>query len=162
VPLAEIIARNDKVAVGVAGALAYTTGYELKFIVLLTRKAARDLDPFDYRHRRSQGDGELPPEMLRLGIEYADGRKSTNTNLRWPEFDEDEADESKPTMIEHAGGGGEREWRQSFWCWPLPSPGPFQLVCEWPSMDISLTRHEVDARPILDAVERAQEIFPSE
>jgi hypothetical protein len=118
-----------------------------------------DLDPFDYRPR--QMGGELPPEMLRLGTEYAHGRKSTNTNPRWPEFDEDEEDESSPTMIEHGGGGGGREWRQSFWCWPLPLPGPLQLVCEWPSMEIPLTRHEIDAQLILDAAERAQEIFPS-
>lgn len=165
VPLAEVIARNDQVAIGIAGALAYTTGFELKFIVILARTAARDLgdlDPFDYRHRGGQRDGELSPEMLRLGIEYSDGRKSMNTNPRWPEFDEDEEDESKPTMIEHDGGGGEREWRQSVWCWPLPSPGPLQLVCEWPSMEIPLTRHEIDAQLILDAAERAQEVFPSE
>ena len=161
VPLADVIARNDEVAIGIAGALAYTTGFELQFIVLLTGKAARDLDPFDYRFRGSQSEGEISPEMLRLGMEYADGRKSMNTNPRWARFDEDVVDESKPTMIEHGGAGGEREWRQSFWRWPLPSPGPLQLVCEWPSMGIPLTRYEIDAQLVLDAAERAQEIFPS-
>lgn len=162
VPLAEIIARNETVAIGIAGALAYNTGFELQFIVALAGKAAGWLDPFDYHHRLDPDEGELSPELLRLGIEYADGRKAMNTNPRWPELDEDDADESSPTMVEHGGGGDEREWRQFFWCWPLPPAGPLQLVCEWPSMEIPLTRHEIDAQPILDAAARTQVVFPTD
>lgn len=162
VPLAEVIARNDEVAIGVAGALAYNTGFELNSIVVLSRTVARELDPFDFRHLSGHADGEIPPDMLRLGLEYADGRKAMNTNPRWPGFDDDEGDESRPTMVELGGGGGQREWRQSFWCWPLPPPGPLQLVCEWPAREIPLTRHEIDARLILDAAARAEVIFPAE
>lgn len=162
VPLAEVIARNDKVAIGIAGVLAYNVGFELKFIVLLTRKAGRGLHLFGYEQLLARSEGELPPEMLRIGMEFSDGRKAMNTNPRWRGFDEDEEDESQPTMIEHGGGGGEREWRQNFWCWPLPPPGPLRLACEWPHMEIPLTRHEIDAQEILDAAARAQEIFPAD
>ena len=32
-------------------------------------------------------------------------------------------------------------------------------MCEWPALDIPLTRCEVDAQPILDAATRAQVLF---
>jgi hypothetical protein len=36
------------------------------------------------------------------------------------------------------------------------------LVCEWPAAGIPLTRHEIDARLILDAAARAEVIFSDE
>ena len=60
------------------------------------------------------------------------------------------------------GGGGGGSWRQSQWVWPLPPPGAVTLVCEWPAMDIPLTRRELDAQTILDAAKRAQVIFSDE
>lgn len=127
VPLAEVIARNEKVAIGIAGALAYNTGFELKIIVLLTKEAGRGLDPFGYEQHFAGSEGGLPPEMLRLGIEYADGRKAMNTNFSWAEPEDDERDEGRPTMVEHGGGGGEREWRQDFGAGRFLHLGP----CSW-------------------------------
>jgi hypothetical protein len=64
------------------------------------------------------------------------------------------------------GGGGRGSWRQTQWIWPLPTTGPVVLVCEWPAMNLQLTRSKVDAPTIFDAVARAQVvssmiIFPS-
>lgn len=39
---------------------------------------------------------------------------------------------------------------------------PSFLVCEWPAMDIPLTRSELDAQTIRDAASRAQVIFSDE
>jgi hypothetical protein len=64
-------------------------------------------------------------------------------------------------MRPQRGTGWYREWHHDFWCWPLPPSGPLQLICEWPQMEIPLTRREVDAQLILDASARAEEIFPS-
>lgn len=159
VPLGRVLARNDRAAIGIAGALVYDTGFELQFIALLTRETLRETDLFELRHRGGNRD-PLAPEVLRIGIEYADGRKAMNTIPRWYRLDEDEVDESAPTMVELGGGGGDREWRESYWCWPLPPPGPLQLVCEWPVLDFPLTRHEIDSQLILDAVAQTQVIFP--
>ena len=60
------------------------------------------------------------------------------------------------------GGGGGGSWRQTQWVWPLPPPGPVVLVCEWPAMNIPLTRSELDAQTILDAAARAQVVFSDE
>jgi hypothetical protein len=42
--------------------------------------------------------------------------------------------------------------------WPLPPPGPLVFACEWPAAGMALTRHEIDAQPILDAAGRTQVI----
>jgi hypothetical protein len=56
------------------------------------------------------------------------------------------ADTSAPAAgrLHRAGGRGQR-YSQSFWLWPLPPEGPFSFVCEWPALDIGLTRVEVDS-----------------
>jgi len=164
IPLGEIIARNDKAVVGVAGGLAYTTGFELSFYVFTPDatpvESGFERGPFD---RMGLDRGELPPEFLRLGLEYADGSKSMNTNPpHLPDDDEDNEDQTKPTMRPQRGKGWHREWQQDFWCWPLPASGALQLICEWPAMEIGLTRFEVDAQLILDASEQAQEIISSD
>lgn len=157
VPIGKVIARNEKAAIGVAGGLAYTTGFELTFYVFAP-EAAPGLEPFD---RRILAEGGLPPGLLRVGLEYSDGVKLTSTSpRRWPEEVEAGEEGAGPTMMPRRGSGWDNEWHRDFWCWPLPPPGPLQLVCEWPEMEIVLTRREIDAAPILDAASRAEEIFP--
>jgi hypothetical protein len=41
----------------------------------------------------------------------------------------------------------------------LPPSGPLAFVCEWSAASIPVTRHEIDAQLLLDAAERAQQIF---
>lgn len=164
IPLGEIIARNDKAVIGVAGGLAYTTGFELSFYVFTSEAMPVDSGfergPFD---RIGLDFGELPPEFLRLGLEYADGSKSMNSKPRpLPHGGEDNGDQIEPTMRHKRGEGRDREWQQDFWCWPLPPIGALQLICEWPAKEIGLTRFEVDAQLILDAAARAQTINPAE
>jgi hypothetical protein len=159
VPLGEVFARNYKAVVGLAGGLAYTTGFELSFYAFAL-EARPEIEPFD---REAMQEGDLPDEILRVGLEYSDGSKLMSTNpRRWPDEDESDEAEDRPTMRPQRGTGWHREWRHDFWCWPLPPPGPLQLVCEWPAMEIALTRYEIDAQLILDAAARAQKILPSD
>ena len=62
-----------------------------------------------------------------------------------------EGDPPGPLLWPGGGGGGGDRWDQSYWLWPLPPPGPVAFVVEWPSEGIELTRHELDAAPILEA-----------
>ncbi len=82
VPLRVVLARTEDVAVAITDASAYPGGFELNLAV--RRRAlgdwyADDLDPlmFHPRHARRADKGELPPELLRFGIEFADGSKAT-------------------------------------------------------------------------------------
>jgi hypothetical protein len=152
-----ILAQTDKVAVCVTRLAAYPTGFELDFVTM-TADDQDDLDPLSVHHHHGMhrgGADEIPPEMLRLGVQFADGSKATNTGG----FHHDRNPPAGPVMHAGGGGGGGGSWRQTQWVWPLPPPGPVGLVCEWPAMNIPLTRSELDAQTILDAAARAQVVF---
>jgi hypothetical protein len=156
VAVERVLARTARVAVCVTRLAVYPAGFELELVTM-----SADLDPMMF-HRlggmhRAAGD-DIPPEMLRLGVQFADGSKATNT----AGFRHDRNAPAGPVMHPGGGGGGGGAWRQTHWVWPLPPPGPVVLVCEWPAMNIPLTRSELDAQTILDAAARAQVIFSDE
>jgi hypothetical protein len=154
IPVSEILARNDDVVIGVGGGRAYTTGFELTFYVFAPH-GTDDLEPFPFRALEEGGD---PADYLRLGLEYADGSRLSNTSSRrWPGDESDGGD--SPTMNFKRGQGRPREWHGDFWCWPLPPSGIVQLVCEWPQMGISLSRRALDGSLILNSAERAEKIL---
>ena len=154
-----VLARTEKVAVCIAGLAVYPAGFEFDLLTL-TADDQDDLDPLLFRHHhlhRAAADS-IPPELLRLGVQFADGSKATNT----AGFDPEPKPPAGPVLRACGGGGGGGSWHQTHWVWPLPPPGPVVLVCEWPAMDIPLSRTELDAQTILDAATRAQVIFSDE
>jgi hypothetical protein len=155
-----VIAATERVAVCVTRLGAYPSGFELD-LVTMSGGEGDELDPLLFGGRRGPRpgrtpDGGIPAEMLRFGVEFADGGKATNTAGRPLGLD---AEPSGPVLIGGGGGGGGGNWRQSVWIWPLPPPGPLTFVCEWPAAGVALTRHEIDAQLVLDAASRSQEIF---
>jgi hypothetical protein len=155
VPLEYVLAKTEKAAVCLTRIAAYPTGFSFD-IATLTDPEHDDLDPllFDQPRRRRTGV-EIPPELLRFGLQFSDGSKVTN--LGGPSFGRH--DPQGPTMFGRGGGGGGGAWHQSHWIWPLPPPGPMLVVCEWPAADIAQTQTEIDAQLVLDAAARAQVIF---
>jgi hypothetical protein len=155
-----VLARTDKVAVCVSRLAAFPSGFEID-VVTMAADEQYDLDPlmFDHHHRMHRGGAdELPPELLRFGVRFADGAKATNTGGCHYEH----TPPAGPVMQAGGGGGGGGSWRVTQWIWPLPPPGVLEIVCEWPAVDIPLTRDELDAQLILDAAARAQVIFSDE
>jgi len=65
-------------------------------------------------------------------------------------------------LAQRGGRGGELEWEFDFWLWPLPPPGSFAFVVEWPSEQIELSRHEVDASLFIEASGRSELLWPEE
>jgi hypothetical protein len=157
-PLEHTLARTADVVLALRAATLYPTGIEFD-VALLLREQMRDPLGFMPFHPRRR-DGELGPDVLRLGVHLADGSKATNLEL--PFFDRDpDALPPGPVLMPHGGGGGDRRWSVSFWLWPLPPPGPFALVVEWPAREIGVTRTEVDVLPLLDAAARAEPLWPN-
>jgi len=155
-----VLAQTDKVAVCVTRLAAYPTGFEFD-LVTMTADDQDDLDPMLFRqhHHLHRGATEgIPPELLRLGVQFADGSKATNTGG----FHHDREPPAGPVMQAGGGSGGGGSWRQTHWVWPLPPPGPLVVVCEWPAMNIAVSRTELDAQTILDAATRARVIFSDE
>jgi hypothetical protein len=98
----------------------------------------------------------LPPELLRIGVKFADGRTATNIGGH-------DRPMGGPVMDALRGGGrrggGESRFHQEYWISPLPPPGPVNFVCEWPAVEIPVARQEIDAQLILDAADTARAIF---
>lgn len=112
------------------------------------------------RHDPGQRPAEegIPPELLRIGVEFSDGTKATNVGG----FHHREDPPPGPVMHSGGGGGGGGSWHQHQWVWPLPPPGPMSFVCQWPAAEVPVTRAEIEAHVILEAAQRARVIFPDQ
>lgn len=134
-PVERVIAQTEKVAVCITRLAAYPTGFEFD-LVTMAAHGVHDVDPmlFEHQYRRRGGSTtEIPPELLRFGVQLADGQKATNIASEFPAGRHEPA---SPVLMTGGGGGGGGDWQQSVRVWPLPPPGPLSIVCEWPSLDI--------------------------
>lgn len=158
VALERILAQTDKVAVCATRLAAYPTGFEFDIVTMSADD--QELDPLMFHHHRMHrgATDEIPPELLRFGVQFPDGSKATNSGG----FHYDRRPPAGPVMNAGGGGGGGGSWHQTQWVWPLPPPGTLTLVCEWPAMGIPVTRVELNGQLILDAATRAQVIFSDE
>jgi len=168
VPLRLVLARNKEVAVAVGGVTAYSTGIALTLAVRSRRNMIEDIyeDPFGspfghlMRHRRHGGD--LPPEILRFGVQFSDGRKATTMGEALPRAGSDGEEPAGPVLTPGGGGGGGGDYESDFWLWPLPPPGPVTFAVEWPAREIELSKQQVDASVFIDASKHSEELWPAD
>ncbi len=162
VPLELVIARNDRAAVAVTKFGAYPVGFDFDLLIVVA-DAEDELDPMVMGFHRPGRRGAERQQMLRFGIQFADGSKVTNLPSRedaLARHAQREGDRpASPVMHSMGGGGGSGEWRQRYWIWPLPPPGPLTFACEWPGAGIELAVITVDVAPLLEAATRAQTFF---
>ncbi len=156
-----VLVNTGDVAVFVTGAVVYPNGFQMALTALLREESdIEDVIGMRLRRfRRGGADREIPPEMLRFGIQFSDGRKATNTGWS-PPFDA-ELRPDGPLLTPQGGGGGGQHWDQRMWAWPLPPAGELLFVCEWPAQGIELTTAALDAEVILSAATRARELWPA-
>jgi hypothetical protein len=175
VPLRLVLARTDDVAVAVVGATAYSTGVEFRLAVRRRPRSWKELDdqemgeflegdPFGRLFGRPHRGREFPPEILRFGVQFSDGRKATTVGdmVPWDHGLDQDGDQEPPGALLTQGGGrgGNGEWESEFWLWPIPPPGPVAFVVEWPAKKIELSRQEVDAALFLDAAAQSELLWP--
>jgi hypothetical protein len=118
-PVQELIGRSEEAAISHARIVAYPVGFEVT-LDAFTRAISWGW-AFDERvgewHR---GEHERPAELLRHGVEFADGRGASN--LGWmfggvamPAADTEEPDPAKDIRLVPGGGhGGGRQSRQEY------------------------------------------------
>ena len=80
--------------------------------------SAQEEQQFPYLLDRVPVEGDpLPDELLRFGVQFADGRKATN--LDRPAYDPDQ-EPDRPVLHPHGGGGGGSAWDMEHWvCSPV-------------------------------------------
>lgn len=158
-----LLARSRQAAAWLEYIDAYPEGFELEIRASTSvayHELGRENDGPDVfgRHWPIVGEGRdvLPPQLLRIGVQFADGRTATNVGghdrpvggpVMWP------------LRGGGRGGGGESRFHQGYWISPLPPTGPVGVVCEWPAVAIPVVRQEVDAQLILDAADKARALF---
>lgn len=165
-PVNFVLARTEAVAVAVWGITVFETGFEFTVASISRDRPPRHLQMHRFQFMDAvRSRGEVPDELLRVGLSCNDG--STVTNLRpgivWgertPAGEHTGPAVAVRVLVPGGGGGSDRSWTQKYWCWPLPPPGPLTFVCEWPAFGIGETRHDVDAEPILAAALRCVPIW---
>jgi hypothetical protein len=155
-------ARNASINTGGQRIYGYPEGFELELRVI-SDADSHELDSQLIRagragHLELDEQGLPTPEMLRFAVPFADGSGATNTT---PVSRDLNTPPDGPVMQAQGGGGGggAGNWRQSLWIWPLPPAGSLSFICEWPALEIPVSRHQIDAQQVLDAAGRAQTIF---
>jgi hypothetical protein len=150
VPLRFVLVRNDELVLAVVDAVAYSAGFS--FRVALRVRPEAEFDPhtfFPMRARPTEGG-------LRLGIAFADGRKTANG------FPPTRGETGPPEIVlapGGGGGGGGRSFELRYWVYPLPPPGPVTFAVEWLGRGIGELTHEVDSAPIRDAAAQSEELW---
>lgn len=159
-----VLARTERIAVAAIGASAYPEGVSFDIVVRARPGAGAEDDLFDpfghHQHlRRRRGEPWPPPDVLRFGVAWPDGRSATTLGERgWPGPNDTEPE--GPQLHQRGGGGGGLSWSIGLWLWPLPPPGTIDFVCEWPSEQIPETRVAVATAPLLEAAARAETLWP--
>jgi hypothetical protein len=159
------LAVTDEVAVVAERIVAYPNGFQIALVLLArTVEASWHLSgtqsPYPIPPRPAAGQA-LGDEFLRFGLQFSDGSKATNLDLLGGmRFDPFREEPDRPILLGGVGGGGGMRFEQSHWCWPLPPPGPMELVCEWPARGIGLTRRQLQAETIIEAASRARRLWP--
>jgi len=165
IPLDSVIARSESGVVAVSHAVVYSTGVAFDFVERargLSQSQANRL----FHEQHMFGDEELPDGLLRIGFEFADGRRAYNLNWRaHRRLMAPDGEPEDPVLMPHAGGGGNAgggdvSLRPGYWLWPLPPTGPFRISCEWPVVKIPLTTIEIDGGALVEAAAERVELFP--
>jgi hypothetical protein len=165
VPVDRIVARSESGVVALSNAVVYSTGIVFDFAARargLSRSQANRL----FHEQHLSGDAELPDSLLRIGFEFADGRRASNLGgLRaHGQIMTPDAEPTEPVLMPTGGGGSETgtglvSLRPAYWLWPLPPSGPLQIASEWPIVAIPLTTMEVDGGKLVEAARRPIDLW---
>jgi hypothetical protein len=163
VPLRLVVVRTADLAVAIPSATGYRNGFGFELAI---RRAAAEGDAFalDRTLHWLGREGSPPPEVLRVGVQFADGQKATSLESWWDYFDPQDAAQAPPpgpVLVLQGGAGGERVRSQSYWVWPLPPDGPLAFVVEWPALGVPLTQARVDGALIRQAAAQDKGLWPA-
>ncbi len=158
--LDQVIAESDKARVTLRSLVVYSNGFELRILGEWVEGA---LDVFMHTIVEPQSD-----QFLRLGVEFADGRRATN--MDYANDDDDDADEDEddtPPEKPFMGTGLPQHFNQvghsepgPLWVWGLPPEGDLFVVCEWPAVGVPVSRIAIDGNTVRAAAERSLKLWP--
>jgi len=156
-----VLARTEQVAVAIGSIRAYPNGFEFALHARLRREdwnGPSGGDPLGWHAAMHRKD--LPSDILRLGVMYADGRRAATTGGDpWPSG---EVGGERLILVRGGGGGNERTWDGDVWVYPLPPEGAVTFVISWLRYGIAETRTELDSAVIRAAARHAVILWPED
>lgn len=164
VPGEALLIRTDDAAVWVGAIRVYPNGFE--FALRSVRRELPDGSPRMGRpfphHHPDPFRAEDRDTGLRLGVEYADGRRAATGDGLPYALARESQDADALRILEHGGSGSDLRWDAQFWVSPLPPDGPVTLVGAWPDAGVGERRAELDGTAIRSAVDRTVVLWPED
>jgi hypothetical protein len=164
-PMRAVLAFGSGVAIALTDCVVFSNGFEVGFTV----KTKEPIDHGAMGYGPPPRPGQpLPDDLLRIGVQYADGRKGTSIGHGGQQFaDYYEAKREGrepevpqgPMLTLRGGSGGGRSWEQRYWVWPLPPEGNITIACEWPARGVALTTHALDSGEIRRAARTSRKLW---
>jgi hypothetical protein len=159
--LDRVLGRTDQLAVVLVGGLLFSTGVQLQ-VSVLARNLPDDEEDALLEQAFADPASAASGTALLLGVQYADGR--TTTNLRFGRYTfADMADDEDRLCLNSAGGGGNAaSAAMGFWLTPQAPLGDLLVVCAWPYRGIPETRTVITAAELDAARSNLSELWPWE
>lgn len=163
-PISEILAVNDHVAIALLGVAVYRDGVEFR----LERRLRRRDMPLkewsalceEFMEHTPFGGPADDAGRLRFGVLLASGERALADRAPFFGGADSMAEPDGHTLSRRGrGGGGSGSTYSSsdhLWLWPLPPDGPVELVMQWPSLGIEETRMTVDGGALAELAARAR------
>jgi hypothetical protein len=158
----EFLAQTEGTSMSVSHVDVYSTGLRLKIDWEL-RRGGENHDEWQLASGMGLFFNRGGESDRRFGLALANGTVVTTVDKHASYANFGTAPEGW-SLMDHAGGGGGGDTRYSgsnrLWLWPLPPPGPIELVAEWRARDIPQSRLVLDATPLLTAVDGVRSLWP--
>ena len=167
-PVSELIATNDHVAIALVGAAVYNDGLQLQVERRLRRNGLplREWNELCgiFMEHMSFGDPLELGDRLRFGVVLAGGEKLLADALPYVGGFDPTTEPEGHTLSRRqqggGGGGGTYASADHLWIWPRPPAGPIELVVQWPALGIEETPVTIDASAVDELAARARPFWP--
>jgi hypothetical protein len=166
VPVHRFLARTDHAVIALQHVTAFREGAVLALHLAVRRGSLDDAAWQGLLGSRADTEHHLGADgdELKLGVSYPGGSRATtvgNALDGWAH----PGDRPEPPLLVEVGGESSSgnqfyESGRRLWLWPLPPPGPFELVVEWQSAGVATTSTTLDGAVIASAGERALPYWP--
>lgn len=167
-PVSELLAVTDHVAVALTAVAAYRDGIEFRIDRRLRRNgsSAREWNEMCstfMEHMPYFGPVDIGGR-LRFGIVLGDGEKVLADPLPFAGGGDPMEEPRGHTLNrQQQGGGGDGNTYSGsdhLWLWPAPPEGAIELVMQWPALGIQETRVMLDGTAMRELTQRARPFWP--